>query len=99
VFVSVGHFLPNLIFAHKARSLPLEVLKTDTRLRSKGGLLALPANIRLGLKLLAVTNALAYFDMAIIIDVKLFIVQDLQNPLPGACFIKLFTAVINSVTL
>ncbi len=48
----------------------MEVLKTDTRLHSKGGLLALPANIRLGLKLLAVTNALAYFDMAIIIDVK-----------------------------
>ncbi len=76
----------------------MEVLKTDTRLHSKGGLLALPANIRLGLKLLTVTNALAYFDMAVIRHVKLFIAQDLRKP-PEACFIKLFTAVINSVTL
>ncbi len=38
-------------------------------------LLALPANIRLGWKGMAVTNALAYYDMATIMALKVFIVQ------------------------
>jgi hypothetical protein len=36
---------------------------------------ALPANIRLGWKRMAVANALAYYHMATIVAVKSFIVQ------------------------
>jgi hypothetical protein len=40
-----------------------------------------------------VANTLAYYNAATITAVKCFIVQA-----PGVCIIKLFTAVINSVT-
>jgi hypothetical protein len=46
-----------------------------TKLHSNGRLLALPANIRLRWKLMAVANTLAYYITATITAVKNFIVQ------------------------
>jgi hypothetical protein len=57
-------------------------------LHSKGRLLALPTNIKLGWKSLTVTNTLAYFITELVTAVKYFIVQT-----PVACTVKLFTAV------
>jgi hypothetical protein len=42
---------------------------------------ALPVNIMLGWKLMAVKNALAYYDTAIVTPVKCFIVQALGIPI------------------
>jgi hypothetical protein len=46
---------------------------------SNGRLLALPTNIRLGFKWMAVANTLAYYDAATIIAVKCFIVQAVDH--------------------
>ncbi len=51
--------------------------------------LALNANIRLKLKSMEVANTLAYYNTVTITAVKSFLRQA-----PGACTIKLFTAVI-----
>ncbi len=40
-----------------------------------GSLLVLPSNIRLGWKSMQVANTLAYYDTAIIVAIKSFIVQ------------------------
>jgi hypothetical protein len=64
-------------------------VKHLTKLHSNGRLLALPANIRLRWKSMAVANILAYYVTATITAVKSFIVQA-----TGACTKKLFTAVI-----
>jgi len=45
-----------------------------TRLYSNGRLQALPENIRPGWKLIALANALVYYDMTLIMTVKSFIV-------------------------
>ncbi len=50
----------------------------------------LPTNIRLGYKRMTVPNTLAYYDVAQNTTIKSFILQA-----PGACIIKLITAVIN----
>jgi hypothetical protein len=55
------YFHPSLIFWSKARSLPLEW--NPIRLNS-GRLLALPENIRIGLKLMEMLDTLAYYDTA-----------------------------------
>ncbi len=55
--------------------------------------LALPTNIRLGWRGLPGTNTLAYYENPEITVVKSLIVLT-----PGACVIKLFTAVIVAVS-
>ncbi len=54
-------------------------------LHSNVWLLAVPTNIRLGWKRMAVVNTLAYYDMVTITVVKCFIVQG-----PGPIAIKSF---------
>jgi hypothetical protein len=54
MFDTVSYFHPCLIFASKAKSLPLEWSHNTVQDR------AFPSNIKLGLKWLAVANALAY---------------------------------------
>jgi len=65
VFLIVNHVHPSLIFADKAVAYPSAYI-----LHSEDRLLALLANIRQGLKLLAVTNTLAYSDTELITTVK-----------------------------
>jgi len=50
-------------------------VKSPTGLHPNGRLLALPANIRLGQKLMAVANTLAYCDRATITPKKVFVVK------------------------
>jgi hypothetical protein len=50
-------------------------MKSPTGLHPNGRIIALPANIRLGRKLMAVSNTLAYYDTATITAVKSFIIQ------------------------
>ena len=87
MFATAIHFHLSLIFAGKARSLPLEW--GFCKVFHSGSLLVLPTNIRLGLQSIKVANTLAYYDTAIITAIKSFIVQA-----PGASVKKLFTAVI-----
>jgi hypothetical protein len=47
-----------------------------TGLQSNGRLLAMPTHIRLGWKLIAVANTLAYYDIAAFQIVKSSIIQD-----------------------
>ncbi len=61
----------SLLFAGKARSLPLVRVKFHS-----GSQLVLPTNIRLGWKSIQVANTLAYYDTALITAIKIFIVQD-----------------------
>ncbi len=73
MFATAIHFHLSLIFAGKARSLPLEW--SFVRCSTLVSLLVLPTNIRLGWKSMQVENTLAYYDTAIITAVKMFIVQ------------------------
>jgi hypothetical protein len=66
VFATLCQFRPSLIFAGKAKSLPLSGV-------SQG----LASIIRVGQKWLAVTNTLAYYDTLIITNVRSFDVQAL----------------------
>jgi hypothetical protein len=86
VFAAAIYFHHSSIFACKAEPTTVDPLM---ELYSKGRLLALPANIRLGRKGLAGTNILACFNIATITAVKGFIVQS-----PGPNVIKLFVDVI-----
>ncbi len=71
MFATTVHFHPSLIFADKARAY-----LSNPHHDGNGRLIALPANITVGWKLIAVTNTLAYFNTATIASVKSFIVQD-----------------------
>jgi hypothetical protein len=64
VFVTVRHFCPSLIFVGKAGAYP----------SSKGWLLTLTANIKLGWNWLTWTNTLIYYHLELITNVKRFIV-------------------------
>jgi hypothetical protein len=57
MFVANKPYQPSLLFASKARSLP-----SSTALKRYARLLAMPINIRLGLKGLPGTNTLAYYE-------------------------------------
>ncbi len=61
LFAATIHFHPSLILAGKAGAYQSGAF---TGLHYNGRLLALPANIRLGWKLLVVANNLAYCDTA-----------------------------------
>jgi len=56
-----------------------------TRLHSKGGLLTLPENIRLGRKLLTAAKTLAYYPTEIITTVKSFIRQSIDRLTSHLC--------------
>ncbi len=49
---------------------------------SKGRLIALPANIRLGLKWMGLANIVAYYEMVTITAVKSFIAQLIRKNRP-----------------
>jgi hypothetical protein len=70
VFASSIHFHTSLIFAGKAYQIIAHAM-----LHCNGRLIVLPANIRLGWKLMEVANTQAYYDMATITAVKSFMVQ------------------------
>ncbi len=61
VFAGAIHFLPSLIFVGKTGAYQSGA---STGLYSTGRLLAVPTNIRLGWKLMAVANTLTYYDRA-----------------------------------
>ncbi len=63
---------PSLIFAGKVGAYLSGALM---RVQPNGRLLALPENIRLGWKLMAVANTLTFYNAAAIMAVKSFIVQ------------------------
>ncbi len=72
MFAAVCHFHPSIIFESKLENIPLD----SSSLRDSALVSPTHAwNIRLGLKWIAVANALAYYHMARITAVKSFIVQ------------------------
>ncbi len=75
-FAIANHSYHSLIFVAKARSYKVKPL---FRLHSTGRILEMPANIRLGWKLMEVINALAYGSTEFITSVKSFIVLDLGS--------------------
>ncbi len=81
MFVTVGHFQPNIIFQTR---LELTQMEPFTGLQYKVWLLALPAKISLGWKLLKVTNSLAYYETKLVATVKSF-----HGKIPVANVIKL----------
>ncbi len=87
MFATAIHFHFSLIFAGKARSIPLEW--SFVRCSALVVSLSCPQNIRQGCKSVQVANTLAYYDTAIITAVKSFIVHA-----AGDCTIKLVVAVI-----
>jgi len=76
MFGTVLYFHPSQIFAGKAGQ---NSIKPFTGLHSNIGLLDLPANIRLGWKLMAVANTLANHDISTITVVKSYIVWAQKN--------------------
>ncbi len=68
MLVTDFHFQSSLMFTGKIRSLPLSPIRGSTMVSSN-------VNIRLGWKLKAVQNILAYHNTATITAVNSFIVQ------------------------
>ncbi len=87
------HFHPSLIFAGKARSLPLEWIPYRTPLWKPTRVVALFANIRLGWEWMAATNTLAYYDTAAIMAVNLFIAQESRTSINKRFNAVIYTAV------
>ncbi len=83
MFASPIHFKPSLIFEDKARSPPLDwgLIRASALVGQ-----SLNLNVRLGWKLMALTNTLAYFNAETITAAKSCIVHA-----PVAIFSELFS--------
>ncbi len=79
MFGDVGNLYPSLTFADKDISY-----QSEAHYGAPPSWWALPKNIRLGRKSIAVSNTLAYIDMATITTVKSF-----KALAPRACIINL----------
>jgi hypothetical protein len=84
---------PSTLFWYLRARLELTTVELLKGLNPNGCLPALPPNIRLKWRRRTLGNPLTYYEMAKIYDVKRYIVQAF-----GACTIKLFTAVIVTIS-